>query len=140
MPSAALTDAEKQRVAYHMGYPGVTSAASVAFGVPLMTQTNFLIYNVLGHLLDSAIDQVRSISNTMDGIETKLIDAQDRLAATRLEDLYLREDECEALNKQYQNWGYRLSDITGAPVYPYSRRYSGGGGGVTSVPIVRGGM
>ncbi len=138
MPSAPLTDAEKQRVAYHMGYPAVTSAASVAFGVPTMTQTNFLIYNVLGHLMDSALEQVRTISSIMDNIETKLIDAQDRLAATRLEDLYLREDECDALDKQYRNWGYKLSDITGAPVYPYSKRYSGGGGGVTSVPIVRG--
>lgn len=139
MPSAPLTDAEKQRVAYHMGYPAVTSAASVAFGVPMMTQTNFLIYNVLGHLMDSALEQVRTISSIMDNIETKLIDAQDRLAATRLEDLYLREDECDALDKQYRNWGYKLSDITGAPVYPYSRRYSNGGGNaVTSVPIVRG--
>jgi hypothetical protein len=137
--SAPLTDAEKQRVAYHMGYPAVTTAASVAFGVPMLTQTNFLVYNVLDKLMDSALEQVRSISSTMDGIELKMIDAQDRLAATRLEDLYLRENETDSLEGEYKRWGYRLSDILGAPIYPYSRRYSGGGAGaVTSVPIVRG--
>lgn len=139
MSTPALSDSEKQRIAYHMGYPGVTSAASVAYGVPLMMQTNFLIYNVLGQLLDSTIEQVRAISKTMDDIETKLIEAQDRLAALRLEDLYLNNNEADQLEAEYRRWGYRLSDVTGAPVYPYSRRYSNGSGNsVSSVPINRG--
>jgi hypothetical protein len=138
MPTAPLTDAEKQRIAYHLGFPAVTSAASVAFGVPLLTQTNFLVYNVLTHLLDSALDQVRAVSRTMDDIETKLIEAQDRLAATQLEELHLREDETDKLESEYRRWGYRLSDILGAPVYPYSRRYSGSSSNtISSVPISR---
>ncbi len=133
--STPLTAAEKQRVAYHLGYPAVTTAASVAFGVPALTQTNFLVYNVLDKLLDSAIEQVRTITQVMDNIEVKLIDAQDRLAATQLEELHLREDETDKLEGEYRRWGYRLADIIGAPIYPYSRRYSGGGSGmVTSVP------
>ncbi len=134
-----LTDAEKQRVAYHLGYPAVTTAASVAFGVPTLTQTNFLVYNVLGRLLDSAIDQVRAISKTMDDIEAKLVEAQDRLAATQLEELHLREDETDKLEGEYRRWGYRLSDVIGAPVYAFSRRYaSAGAGTVSSVPLRRG--
>lgn len=130
-----LTAAEKQRVAYHLGYPAVTTAASVAFGVPTLTQTNFLVYNVLDRLLDSALDQVRQISKVMDDIEVKLIEAQERLAATKMEELTLREDEPDKLEGEYRRWGYRLSDIIGAPVYAYSRRYGGGGGNVVqSVP------
>jgi hypothetical protein len=122
-----------------MGYPAVTSAASVAFGVPLLTQTNFLVYNVLTHLMDSALDQVRSISTVMDGIEMKLIDSQDRLAATQLEELHLREDESDKLEGEYRRWGYRLSDILGAPIYPYSKRYSmASSNTVGNVPINRG--
>lgn len=139
MASAPLTDAEKQRVAYHMGYPAVTTAATVAFGVPALTQTNWIVYSILDKLMDSALEQVRSISKVMDDVETKLIESQDRLAATRLEDLYLREDEADKLEGEYRRWGYRLSDITGAPIYPYSRRYgSGGANMVQSVPINRG--
>lgn len=138
MATAPLSAEEKQRVSYHMGYPAVTSAASVAFGVPMMTQTNFLIYNILGSLLDSGIDQVRMMSSVMDNIETKMIEAQDRLAATKLEELSLREDEIDKLESEYRRWGYRLSDITGAPVYPYSRRYAtSGAGSVASIPISR---
>ena len=133
-----LTDAEQQRVAYHLGYPAVSTAASVAFGMPALTQTNFLVYNVFKHLLPSALDQVRQLSKVMDDIETKLIEAQDRMAATQLEDLHLRENEADSLENEYRRWGARLSDILGAPIYPYSKRYMGGGamsGG--SIPIRR---
>lgn len=132
-----LTDAEKQRVAYHLGYPAVTTAASVAFGVPTLTQTNFLVYNVMAHLLPSALDQVRSISRVMDDIEVKLIEAQGRMAATQLEELHLRENEADSLEAEYRRWGYRLSDMLGAPIYPYSRRYQAGGASGGPIPIRR---
>jgi hypothetical protein len=122
-----LTDAEKQRVAYHLGFPAVTTAASIQFGLPALTQTNFLVYGVLDKLLPSALDQVRSISLIMDNIETQLISAQGRLRATKLEELTLRGDETDALESEYRRWGYRLSDVIGSPVYPFSRRYMGGG-------------
>lgn len=140
MATAPFTDAEKQRIAFHLGYPAVTMAASVAFGVPVLTQTNWLIYRVLdGLLLGSAVDQLRSISKTMDDVLTKLIEAQDRLAATQLEELHIRGDETDALAAEYRRWGYMISDITGCPVYPYSQRYmQGNANAVTSVPIRRG--
>jgi len=133
-----LTDAEKQRVAYHLGYPAVTTAASVAFGVPTLTQTNFLVYTSLVNLLPSALDGVRSISRIMDDIEVKMVEAQDRLSATQLEELHLRENEIDSLENEYRRWGNRLSDTIGAPIYPYSQRYKGGGAGAVSmVPIRR---
>lgn len=132
-----LTDAEKQRAAYHLGYPAVTSAASVAFGVPTLTQTNFLVYSSLDKLLPSALDQVRAIVSTMDTIEAKLVEAQDRLAATQLEELHLRENEPDMLEAEYRRWGYRLSDIIGAPVYPYSRRYASSGASTGGLIPVR---
>lgn len=134
----ALTAGEKQRIRYHLGYPSLTDAASVAFGVPTMNQTNFLVESALNRLLVEALEQVRSISTVMDGIETQLISAQGRLRAEKLEELKLRADECDALEGEYRRWGYRLADIIGAPIYPFSMRYKGGGGNmVTSVPITR---
>jgi hypothetical protein len=134
-----LSDAEKQRARYCLGYPALSTAASLQFGQPALTQTNFLVESALNRLLESSLDQVRSILNVLDGIESKLIDAQDRLAATQLEDLHLREDETDKLEREYQRWGYRLSDILSCPVYPFSRRYSGGNGAqVQMVPVSRG--
>jgi len=123
---AALTTEEIDRARYHLGYPAVTTAASIQFGVPALAQTNFLFDNNVRKLLDSATDLVRQVVRVMDGIDLKLISAQDRLAASKLEDLTLRENEPDMLEAEYRRWGYRLADIIGCPIYPYSMRYRGG--------------
>jgi hypothetical protein len=133
-----LSDGEKQRARYHLGYPSLSTAASIQLGVPALTQTNFLVENALNRLLEESLPQVRAIVACMDGIETKLIEAQDRLAATQLSDLHLRENEPDMLEAEYQRWGYRLADIIGSPVYPYSMRYMGGGAGRISNMTVSG--
>lgn len=131
----ALTDEEKARARYHLGYPSISTAASIQFGLPALTQTNFLVENALPKLLESILPRVRGILTTMDGIEDKLVAAQDRLAATQLEDLHLREDETDMLDGEYRRWGYRLAEIIGCPVYPYSQRYMRGGANmVQSIP------
>lgn len=134
-----LSAGEKQRIRYHLGYPSLSTAASLQFGQPALTQTNFLIESALGRLLEESLDQVRSIVLIMDSTETKLVEAQDRLAAIKLEELTLREDETDKLEVEYQRWGRRLGDIVGCPPYPFSARYSGGQKNMISmVPISRG--
>jgi len=131
-----LTDEEKGRVRYHMGYPALTSNASLAMGVPVFTQTNFVLETNMVKILESAVETVRRILRVMDDIELKLIDAQDRLAAIQLEELHLREDETDKLEGEYRRWGYRLADTLAAPIYPYARRYQMTGGNVvTNIPV-----
>ncbi len=131
-----LTDVERMSVREKLGYPAVTSTASIQFGVPALSQTNFLVENNTTKLLESALPRVRSILQKMDDIEQKLTDAQDRLAATALEDLKLRDNEPDLLEAEYRRWGYRLSDIVGAPIYPYSRRYMGGSNSIRNVSVM----
>ena len=132
----ALTNEEKARIRYHLGYPLLTTAASVQFGQPALTQTSFMVDNALSRIVEPGLNYVRSMSKTMDDIEVKLIEAQDRLAAERLEDLYLRKDEVNALEDEYRRWGHRLAETIGAPIYPYSKRYqAGGANAVTNVRI-----
>ena len=133
-----LSDGEKQKARYHLGYPALTTAASIALGVPTLTQTNFLVESALDRLLEPSLEQVRRIITIMDGIEGHLVDAQERLAAIQLEELHLREDEPDKLEAEYRRWGHRLADIVGAPINPFSLRYKGGAGAVNSVPIIRG--
>jgi|SRR5581483_10329052 len=130
-----LTDAEKLRCRYHLGYPLQTTAASIQFGMPALTQTSFLVDNAVGKLLEPTCNDVRNILRVMDGIESKLVEAQDRLAATQLEELYLNNSEPDMLEKEYRRWGNRLADTLGAPIYPYSARYRGGLSGVTNIAV-----
>jgi len=119
----ALTDEERQRVRYHLGYPSVQPAASISFGLPRPQQTLFLVESAMNLLMPVAENEVRRIIGVMDGVECRLIDAQDRLAAKQIDQLTLRENEPGQLELEYQRWGFRLADTLGVPVYGYSTKY-----------------
>ncbi len=134
----AFTDPEKERIRYHLGYVEVQPAASIQFGVPRPIQTIFLVETAMNNILQVAEDRVRRIVGVMDGVEEQLIDAQARLAATQLDELHLREDEPDKLEKEYVRWGCRLADVLGVPIYPYSQRYKNWMGTVAGNVQVRG--
>jgi len=131
-----LTVAERERVRYHLGYPNVHPAAALTYGMVKPVQTLFLVESSIDKLLEDTVDRVRRILGIMDGIETKLTEAQDRLAANSLGDIQLRESEPDQLEREYMRWGMRLSDILGAPPYYLSPRYRGGGGvAIGNIPV-----
>ena len=117
---------EKERVRYHLAYLAVQPAASISFGIPRPIQTMFLVEEAMNNVIDEAVDRVRRILKIMDDIEGKLVDAQDRLAASALDTLKLRENEPEMLEIEYRRWGNRLADLFGVSPYYYSTRYRGG--------------
>lgn len=123
-----LTDAEKERTRYHLGYLSVSTAASLSFGIPVPQQTLFLVESAMNRVIEASIDRIRRILSIMDGIECQLVDAQPRLAASKLGDLELRLTETDSLEREYARWGYRLANILGVPVYPYAERYQYGAG------------
>jgi len=116
-------DADKERIRYHLGYLEVSVAASISFGIPRPLQTVFLVEQAMNNVIPAAIPRVMRYLKVLDDIEDKMVDAQDRLAATQLEDLHLREDETDKLEREYVRWASRLSDILGAPIYAYSQRF-----------------
>jgi hypothetical protein len=119
----SLTSEEKQRVRYHLGYPSVQSAAGLSFGIARPIQTLFLVESAMNLLLPEAENEVRRIVGVMDGVECRLIEAQDRLAAKQIDQLTLRDNEPGQLELEYQRWGFRLADTLGVPVYAYSTKY-----------------
>lgn len=119
----ALSAAERERVGYHLGYLQVSGAASIQLGIPRPLQTVFLLEQALNNVIEAAVPRVRRIIGVMDGVETKLCEAQDRLAAQQLDSLTLRENEPDMLEREYVRWGKRLADLLGVPLYPYSERY-----------------
>jgi hypothetical protein len=136
----ALTDAEKGRARYHMGYPSQNSAASWQLGIPRVLQAQYLVELALNLVDNNNETYVRQIIGVMDGVECKLVDAQSRLAASQIGDLKLRGDEPDKLEREYCRWGLRLSDTLAAPVNPFSERYRvhfAGAGGVYNIPVAR---
>lgn len=130
-----LTATEVLRIQYHLGYPTVTQATALQMGVPRPVQTMFLVVNnATNNLLEGMVPQVRTLLQRMDDLETKLTQAEDRLAASSVGDIKLRSDECDMLEKRYVDWGYKLAELLGSPVYALSRRYLRWSGGI-NIPV-----
>ncbi len=119
----ALTPEERQQVRYHLGFNSSQPAAAITFGIARPIQTLFLVETAMNYLLPIGENKVRQILGIMDGIECRLVDAQDRLAAKSLDNLTMRADETDALEAEYYRWGGRLADTLGVPFYAYSNRY-----------------
>ena len=131
-----LTDSEKERVRYHLGYLGVQPAASIQYGIARPLLTVFLVETALENLIENVVPRVRRILKVMDDVECKLCEAQDRLAAKQLDNLQLRDNEPDQLEREYVRWGQRLADVFGVPLYPYSNRYKNAGGTAAgSIPV-----
>ena len=134
-----LNPSEKERTRYALGYPETAPAASLQMGIPRPIQTAFLLEAAMDYLIEPACNRVRQILNILDGIETKMVDAQDRLAAVALGGLKLRENEPDMLELEYHRWAGRLADIFGVPLYPFSTKNRSAGNGAANIPVRNGG-
>ena len=137
---AALTEEERERVRYHLGYMETSFAASLQFGIPRPTQTIFLVEQALGLLNNPfAVARVQKVLAILDNVECQLVGpGQQLLYAEQLGELKLRpalegQTSTDLLEREYVRWARRLADIFGVPLYPYSDRFKRRGAG--NVPV-----
>lgn len=121
---AALVPRDRSRVKYHLGYLAVSPAASLQFGIPRPIETLFLVEDAMNNLIDDGfnVENVLRILGVLDGIECKLVEAQDYLVASRLGNLEVNPQNPELLENEYNRWAARLADTFGVPWYPYAIR------------------
>jgi hypothetical protein len=141
LPLDSLTEAQKERVRYHLGYMETSFAASIQLGIPRPVQTVFLLEQALELLVNAhAVARVRCILDILDNVEASLVGAQQSLSVERMGEMTLHPLRgrgllaTDSLEREYQRWGKRLADIMGVPIYPYSTRYRKTGPG-TVVPV-----
>ena len=144
-----LTESEKEQVRYHLGsmepsVGGNQAAASLNFGIPRPVQTIFLVEDAIQNLLTNtfAVERLRRVLRVMNDLENKIEAAACTLAAEQLGELKLRGAKCgetfpDLLEREYIRWGYRLADILGVPIYPYSKRYQRGMPGCSTIGNIR---
>lgn len=136
-----LSDRDRSRTRYHLGYLASSFAASLQLGIPKPMQTIFLLEDAMSLLVEpGAVARVRCILDTMDGIEGQLRGATTSLLASELGNLKLHplasrgQLFTDSLEKEYVRWGERLADSLGCSPYWYSSRYRKRGPG-SSVPV-----
>jgi hypothetical protein len=141
MPASGLTNFEKVRIRYHLGYPMTAMAASVQLGVFKPVQTAFLLEDAFNLLIDpDVITIVQGLIATMDSLDAQILCAAPSLSAAKVGDIELHPLKgqgklaTDSLRKEYVEIGHRLADVVGCPIYPYAMRYQRSGPG-TSIPV-----
>lgn len=132
--------AEKERIKYHMGYTGQSTAAGLAYGMPIPVQTMFLVESAIERLPLTSEDRVRKLITLLDKVECKMEGGLDNLEVNQVEQVELREDFIDKLEDEYCRWAARLADVVGAPLYPGATKFrrlfgAGGANQAGSIPV-----
>jgi len=104
-----------------MAYMNVAQAYTFVLGVPAGVETQFLIEGAMDKVLDSALPQLRKLIAVLDGIEQQKIENLELLAVTKVGEIEIRQDEQEALDKQYDFWRGKVANLLGIIVNPWDK-------------------
>lgn len=121
---SALKTQDRSRIKYHLGYLATGVAASLQFGVPRPIETLFLVEDAMSNIIDDGfnIQNILRILGILDGIECKLVEAQDYFPAAKTGTIEINEKHLDQLYETYYDWSAKLADVLGVPMYPYARR------------------
>lgn len=125
----ALSEEEKSRTRYHLGFPNIGNATILALGFPAAGHPSFLLESAMQQILPAAEPNFRSVLNQCDCIEKQLAEARSRLKASTAGNVILRgREELEDLEDQYAYWTDALVDIFGVNKNPFSKKHQRLGG------------
>jgi len=135
--TAILSQEEKTSVLLHMGYQAQQMAsASMSLGIPSATQPMFLVASALERIPESAVGELRRTLGHLERIKVRLMDIVEQLDVSEIGNIKLREDATNALEREYNRWAQRLSNLLGAPLNPYAERYATTAGVGASRPVI----
>lgn len=124
----ALTEDEKARTRYHLGYLGVGEASTFVLGLPAAVQTQFMVEGALNRVLPSAEARLRERLDAADRLDSQILENADALVATKVGDIELNEKEFQKIVQRYLWVVNAIANILGVPRNPFDRRFSQGGG------------
>jgi hypothetical protein len=133
----ALSDEEKARIRYHLGYLNVTAAASFHLGVPAALQTTFMIEGAWDKLLSPAEGLVRTLLCRLDQIEEQVFDGSDLADVLETGSTKVNPDRVRDLAKYYKIAQQSLANLFGVVANPFDLRdwVQAGGSTVGNVPV-----
>lgn len=109
----ALTDKQKHRVIYYLGWSGLTLVED-------STQFNSVVRDRLGTIAKPLNDYIESIVkeilDCLEAVDEKLKEAQCRLSASQVDNITMNKDEILMLKKERRRYIKELSDHLDIPV------------------------
>lgn len=129
--NAILSDEEKARIRYYLGYPVAVDVSTMTLGIPAVSQTLFIVEGQMNKIPEAAVGLVRNCLVNLENIEAKLSEAPEYFPAARVDGVELRDNHPQKLNEELRVWALKLAELLGAPVNAYSTRFNSG----TSRPL-----
>lgn len=105
----ALTDKEKYRVLYYLGWPGLTL-------IPTSTMYNKVVNDRLVDLVPDIEKLVKELLEKLQKLDDKLEKAQCRLSAKSVDNIEMNPDEIPMLKKERKRLIKELSDWLEIPI------------------------
>lgn len=125
-----LTDAEQQRVLFHLSYTQLSTPTTLSLGLPIVTQARFVVDMNMFHIKPMAESVVREVIAKLECILKLIEQAQAGLLIKRSGDTEFRDDAIDRLWIEYSTWRSKLADALGTQVNPVSNELAGRFGGV----------
>jgi hypothetical protein len=120
----ALSDANRARVRYHLGYQAASPGMGFSYGVPILSEPHYIFESACQNLIAENVPQVIKLLDTLDCIQDQMMNSAKRgYPAIRAEDVEPNLKEGDDLEREYVRWAYRLADILGCPVSPWAERF-----------------
>ncbi len=130
-----FTREEKARIRYHLGYVNVTSQATFALGLPAGVEPIYLIEAAMDRVLPEAVVIVRDLMSKCDLAEAQMVENQELLAVTQVDEIGIRQDEFQRLQDRYLYWRSAMANNLGVQPNPWDRRFVGGHGRSINVSV-----
>lgn len=134
-----IGEQDKVRARHHLGYINAQQQATFYLGMPAAMETTFISEAAFTKVLPSAEPLFLNILDRLDEIECQIVGNTPNVAASKVGEIELRQDEFTQLIVRYKHWQGSLSNLLGAPPNPFDQRPWLGSGytgrGALNVPV-----
>jgi hypothetical protein len=133
-----LTEEEKAKARHHLGYLQVQSAYTFALGIPLNTQTQFMIEGSFNNLLPSGYPKFRELLCRLDRMEEQVYCGAELADIESIDTIKINRQRIREIMQMYCLARSGLANLLGTVPNPWDQReivMNANGAGL-NIPVV----
>lgn len=124
-----ITEEEKSRARYHLGYLEVEAASTFSLGVPAAVQTTFMVEGAFSKLMPTGAERFRTLLCKLDQIDERLLCGLELDEVTSIGEVSVNDKRQQRTIDLYLHYRAALGNLLGVPPNPFDQRFGGGVGG-----------
>lgn len=113
----ALSDDEKARVAYHLGYPGTGDMSNFVDMTYDYVQNRAKLWTAMENVAVDQEDRCRMLVNQLDELEAAIPGALPRLKAKSVGTFKSNPAELGQIRAMYSEWQQKLANFLAVPIF-----------------------